>query len=110
MLRSPGPQSFARKPCCRRHSILGPGKGHEAYEDNGAHPRLTRCDLFDNGELLWRIGWPQRHDEPATYFKLLDQRRWDMFKCSCHGHCVEGTAVRPSVITVAYLDAHIVVA
>ena len=36
----------------------GPGKGHEVYEDNGAHTHLTRCGLFDNGELLWRIGRP----------------------------------------------------
>src|SRR5262245_1585023 len=41
--------------CCQ---IRGADKGHEAYEDDGAHPRLTRCDLFDNGELLWRMGRP----------------------------------------------------
>jgi hypothetical protein len=39
--------------CCRR-SILGPGKGHEPYEDSGVYPRFTRCHLFDHGELLWR--------------------------------------------------------
>jgi hypothetical protein len=27
-----------------------------------------------NGELLWRIGRPQGHDEPATHFELLNQR------------------------------------
>jgi hypothetical protein len=45
-------------------------QGHEVHEDI-AYPRLTRCDLFDNGELLWRMGRPQRHDEPATHFELL---------------------------------------
>ena len=60
-------------------------QGHEVHEDI-AYPRLTRCDLFDNGELLWRMGRPQRHDEPATHFELLKQRRWDMPKCCCHDH------------------------
>src|SRR5215831_2907855 len=48
---------LARQPGNRlRHSILGPGKGHKGHEGNRAHPRLTRCDLFENGELLWRMG------------------------------------------------------
>ena len=51
-------RSFPEELWCCRHSIPGPGKGHELYEDNGTHPRLTRVDLFDNGELLWRIGRP----------------------------------------------------
>jgi hypothetical protein len=75
-------------------SVRGAGKGHEAYEDNGAHPRLTRCDLFDNGELLWRVGRPQRHDEPTTNFELFNQRRRDMPKCGCHDYGVERTAFR----------------
>ena len=95
--------------CCR-HSILGPCKGHELHEDNGPHTRLARCDLFDNGELLWRMGRPQRHDEPATHFELPNQRRRDMPKCGSHDDCVERTAFRPSVITVADLDTHIVIA
>ena len=33
---------------CFTHSISGPGKEHKAYRGNGARPRLTRCDLFDN--------------------------------------------------------------
>ncbi len=33
-------------------SILGSGEGYEAHEDNGAHPRFSWRDLFDNGELL----------------------------------------------------------
>ena len=49
-----------------RNSILGTRKGHKGYEGNGAHPRLTRCDLFENGELLWRMGRLQRHDEPPS--------------------------------------------
>jgi hypothetical protein len=57
--------------CCR-YSILGSGKGHKGYEDDGAHPRLARCDLFDNGELLRRTDRPQRDDEPATHFELLN--------------------------------------
>ena len=80
------------------------------YEDNGAHTRLTRCDLFDNGELLWRFGRPEGHDEPATHFELLNQRRRDMPKCRCHDHCVERTAFRPSVITVSDLDTHVATA
>src|SRR6476620_2483386 len=95
---------------CWQHSIPRSGKGHEVYEDNGAHPRLTRCDLFDNGELLWRIGRPQRHNEPATHFELLNQRRRDMPKCGCHDHGVKRTAFRPSLITVADLNTHIVIA
>ena len=94
----------------RRRPPQGLGKGHEFYEDNGAHTRLTRCDLFHNGELLWRIGRPQGHNEPATHFELLNQRRWDMPKCGCDDYCVERTAFRPSVITVADLDTHIVIA
>jgi hypothetical protein len=99
---------FIRR-CCP-HSILGPGKRHEANEGNGAHPRLTRCDLFDDGELLWGMGRPQRHDQPATHFELLNQRRRDMPKRGCHDHSVERTAFQPSMITVADLDPHIVVA
>ena len=56
------------------------------------------------------MGRPERHDEPATYFKLVDQRRRDMFKCSCHDHCVERTTFRPSEIAVADPDTDIVVA
>ena len=80
------------------------------YEDNRARPRLTWCDLFDNGELLCRIAKSQRHDEPATHFELLNQRRRDMLKCRCHDHGVERTAFRPPLITVAYLDTYIVIA
>ena len=43
-------------------------------------------------------------------FAPLDQRRRDMLDCSCHDHCVERTAFRPTVVSVADLDAHIVVA
>ncbi len=68
------------------------------------------CDLFNNGELLWYISRPQRHDEPATHFELLYQRRRGMLKCRCDNHCVERTAFRPSLITVADLDTHIVIA
>ena len=53
------------------------------------------------------IDRPQGHDEPATHFELLNQRRRDMPKCGCHDHCVERTAFRPSVITVPDLDTHI---
>ena len=88
-----------------RPSILGPGKGHKAYEGNRTRPRLTRCDLFDNGELLWRMARPERHDEPTTHFELLNQRRWDMVKCRRHDHCVERTAFRPSKITVTNFDS-----
>ena len=102
-------RSFPEELWCCRHSILGAGKGHELYEDNGTHPRLTRVDLFDNGELLWRIGRPQGHDEAATHFELLDQRWRDMPKCGCDDDCVERTAFRPSLITVADLDTHIVI-
>jgi hypothetical protein len=103
---SPAPHEL----CCCRHSIPGPGKGHKAYEDNGARLRLTRCDLFYDGELLCGVGGPQRHYEPATHFELLDQRRRDMLECSCHDHCVERTAFQPTVVAVADLDAHIVIA
>ena len=51
-------QSFRKELWCYRNSVRGAGKGYEAYEDNRAHPRLARCDLFDNGELLWRISMP----------------------------------------------------
>ena len=44
----------------------GPREGYEAHADNGAHPCFTWRDLFDNGELLWRIDGPQRHDKPAN--------------------------------------------
>ena len=78
------PVPFGRRDalCCRRHSIVGPGKGHKAYEGNRAHPRLTRCDFFDNGEPLWRVGRPQRHNEPTARFELLNQRRRDMVECA----------------------------
>src|SRR5262249_34126591 len=90
-------------------SILGPGEGHEAHEGNGAHPRFTWRDLFNHGELLWRFNGPQRHDKPATHFELFNQRRRDMPKCGRDDYCVERTAFQPSVITVADLDAHIVI-
>src|SRR5437660_2286536 len=104
------PQPFrARKP----GSEFNPGnarKGHKGYEGNGARPRLTRCDFFDNGELLWRMGRPQRHDEPTAHFELLNQRWRDMVKCGRHDYGVERTTFRPSEITVTDLDTHIVVA
>src|SRR6516165_2741495 len=91
-------------------SILGPGEGHEAHEGNGALPCFTWRDLFDHGELLWRFNGPQRHDKPATHFELFNQRRRDMPKCGRDDYCVERTAFQPSVIPVADLDAHIVIA
>src|SRR6516165_2855850 len=91
------------------HSILGPGKGYKVYEGNRAHPRLTRCDLFYNGELLCRIRRSQRHDEPSAHFELFNERRRDMVKCGCHDRCVERTTFRPSKITVADLDSNIVI-
>ena len=94
---------------CLRHLIRGPGKRHKAYGGNGARPRLTRCDLFDNRELLGRIGRSQRHDEPTAHFELFKQRRRDMVKRGCHDHCVERTTFRASKITVADLDTHIVI-
>src|ERR1700730_9062804 len=93
-----------------RHSIRRPGKGHKADEHNGARLRLIRCDLFYDGELLRGVGGSQWHYEPATHFELLDQRRRDMLECSSHDHCVKGTAFRPTVVAVADLDAHIVIA
>src|SRR5262249_61834035 len=91
-------------------SILAPGERHEAHKGNGAHPRFTWRDLFNHGELLWRFNGPQRHDKPTTHFELFNQRRRDMPKCGRDDYCVERTAFQPSVITVADLDAHIVVA
>src|SRR6516162_11278086 len=91
-------------------SILGPGEGHEAHEGSGAHPRFTWRDLFDHGELLWRFNGPQRHDKPATHFELFNQRRRNVPNCSRDDYCIERTAFPPSVITVADLDAHVVIA
>ena len=85
-------------------------KGTKRTRIMGSHLRLTRCDLFDNGEPLWRIGRPQRHYKPATHFELFDQRPRDMPKRGCYDHGVEGTAFRPSLITVADLYTHIVIA
>src|SRR5512143_3046984 len=102
-LRSPAPQEL----CGCQHLILRPGKGHKAYEDNGARLRLTRCDLFDDRELLCGGRGSQRHDEPATHFELLDQRRRYMPECGCHDNCIERTTLRPAMVTVANLYAHI---
>ena len=60
--------------------IPRPGKRHESYWDNGSRPRLTRRDLFDDGELLPRRCRPQWHDQAATHLELLYQRRRDMAK------------------------------
>src|SRR6478672_4314460 len=96
--------------CCPRYSITRSGKGHETDEHGGARLRLTFWDLFYDGELLNGVGRPHWHYEPATDFKLLDQRRRDMLECSCHDYCVERTTFQPTVVTVADLDAHIVIA
>ena len=91
-------------------SIRRPGKRHKADEHSGTRLRLTRCDLFYDGELLSGTGRPQWHYEPTTHFELLDQWRRDMLKCSCHDDCVERAPFRSAVVTVADLDAHIVIA
>src|SRR5258706_8489345 len=56
------------------------------------------------------MGGAQRHDKPATHFELFNQWRRDMPKCGCYDYCVERTTFQPSMITVADLDAHIVIA
>src|SRR5258707_15372477 len=56
------------------------------------------------------MGGAQRHDKPATHFELFNQWRRDMPKCGCYDYCVERTTFQPSVINVADLDAHIVIA
>ena len=61
-------------------------------------------------ELLCSVRVPQWHYEPTTGFELLDQRRRDMLKCSCHYDCVERTAFRPPLVAVSDLYAHIVIA
>ena len=55
--------------------ILRTRKGHKAHEGDGARCRLARGDFFDDRELLSGVGGSHRHDEPATHFKLLNQRR-----------------------------------
>src|SRR3974390_807230 len=109
-----GQQSGLLQSCSTRTVLLSafvlrPGKGHKAYGDNGARLRLPRCDLFDDRELLHAGRESQRHDEQAAHFELLDQRRRDMPECSCHDNCIERAALRPAIITVANLYAHIVI-
>jgi len=41
----------------------------------GAHCRLARGDFFDDRGVLSGVSGHHRHDEPATHFKLLNQRR-----------------------------------
>ncbi len=55
--------------------ILRTCKGHKAHEGDGARCRLARGDFFDDREVLSGVSGPHRHDEPATHFKLLNQRR-----------------------------------
>src|SRR5262249_58764568 len=55
------------------------------------------------------MGGAERHDKPATHFELFNQWRRDMPKCGCYDYYVERTTFQPSVITVADLDAHIVI-
>ena len=57
------------------HLVLRTRKGHEAHEGDCARCRLARGDLFDDREVLIGVGGPHRHDEAATHFKLVNQRR-----------------------------------
>src|SRR5258705_8557987 len=66
-------------------------------------------DFFDDRELLSGVTGPHRHDEAATHFKLLNQRRRYLPKRGGHDDGVKRTAFGPAAIAVAKPNAHIVI-
>src|SRR6266849_762231 len=77
---------------------------------SGVHfSRLAGSDFFDDRKLLSGVTGPHRHDEPATHFKLLNQRRRWLPERGGHHDGVKRTAFGPATIAVAKPDAYVVI-